>query len=382
VALAVFVPTFRARAADAAGERGMAHHGNLRYEQALAEYGRAAELDPGNSRWHYYQALVYLERGDAARASEALRAVVAAEPGHALAWWRLGEAQFKQARYDEADAAYRRAEGDSIVGPYARRGRARIAHLRTGPSAPPERGGNSRTYTPPPDPMIDALAQVSTSSIFLIRQAAATDIARFPAQREQLVRRALEVDPRNPDVVYEMGAVLQQLRRPHDALPFFMRHLDMVEDDQQTLVQIGKCHSDLGKLEEAEETLRRAVSLGDDATGYYNLGFVMEQRGRRHEAEEYYRRTLRVDPTHASANNNLAALLAESGYLAEAQEHWRTVLHLNPEHADAHANMGAALAQQGRVPEALRHLDEALRLNPRHVAAGATRAAIDRRSRP
>jgi tetratricopeptide (TPR) repeat protein len=379
IALAVFVPNLRRRTADGAGARGMALHANLRYEQALAEYARASALDRANWRWSYYRALVHLERGDAARAADALRAVVAIEPGQALAWWRLGEAEFKQARYHEADTAYARAEADAAVAAHARRGRTRVALARTGSADPPASGDTRRTYTPPRDPLIEELANLSASSVFLIRQAAATSLAEFPAYREQLVRRALDVDPDNPDVVYEMGAVLQQLRRPAEALPFFTRHLDLVDDDQQTLVQIGKCYSDLRRLDEAEDALRRAISLRDDATGFYNLGFVMEQRGRAGEAEELYRRTLLVDPAHAAANNNLAVLLAERGRVAEAMAHWDTVLRFNPGHADAHANLGAALAQQGRFTEALPHLDEALRINPRHAAAGALRPAVANR---
>jgi tetratricopeptide (TPR) repeat protein len=378
VLLMVFQPKFCARAANAAGGRGMAYHANLRYDEALTEYTRASQLDSANWRWPYYRALVHLERGEAAQAADALRTVTQLEPGHVLTWWRLGEAEFKQGRYEEADRAYLHAEGDPAVGSYASRGRARIRSMRAGATPTSEGGESSRgsAYKPPRDPMIDALADLSTNSVFLIRQAAATDISRDPERREQLVRRALEVDPRNPDVVYEMGAVLQQRHRAADALPFFVRHLDMVEDDQQTLMQIGKCYSDLGRFDEAEETLRRALALGDDATGFYNLGFVLEQRGRRDEAEEYYGRALRADPTHASAHNNLAALLAEGGQLTQAQAHWAAILRFNPEHADAHANMGASLAQQGRFAEALRHLDEALRLNPRHAAARKLRDAI------
>jgi tetratricopeptide (TPR) repeat protein len=380
IALAVLVPRARSRVAGTAGARGIEHHANLRYEEALAEYARASAIDPGNWRWSYYRALVHMERGDAASAAEALREVVAKEPGHALAWWRLGEAEFKQAHFDDADVAYARAEADAAVAAHARRGRARVALARAGSAKPPGQGAETRrTYTPPRDPLVDALAQVSRSSVFLIRQAAATDLAHYPMDREQLVRRALEVDPDNPDVVYEMGAVLQQLRRPADALPFFARHLDLVEDDQQTLVQMGKCYSDLGRLNEAEATLRRAVALRDDATGLYNLGFVIEQRRRPAEAEELYRRTLVIDPAHASANNNLAVLLAERGRVAEAMEHWETVLRFNPEHADAHANMGAALAQQGRYAEALRHLDEALRIQPGHEGAAKLRPAVQER---
>jgi tetratricopeptide (TPR) repeat protein len=355
----------------------MEHHANLRYDDALAEYARASELDGSSWRWTYYRALVYLERGDAPRAARALRDVVAAEPGLALAWWRLGEAEFKQAHYDEADEAYARAEVEPAVAAYSRRGRARIAMTRTRSArTAAETLETSRGYMPPRDPMIDALADRSTSSVFLLRHAAAIDMSRDPSRRERLVRRALEVDPGNPDVVYEVGAVLQQLRRPADALPFFIRHLHMVDDDQQTLVQIGKCYTDLGRLDEAETNLRRAVALGDDATGYYNLGVVMEEQGRAREAEDCYRRALAVEPTHASANNNLAAVLAEAGRLAEAQEHWAMVLRFNPEHADAHANLGGSLAQQGKFAEALRHLDEALRLNPKHAAARATREAV------
>ncbi len=347
-------------------------HADLRYEDALTEYAHATALDPDDWRWHYYQALLHIERGEAPQAARALRRVVAARPDFGLAWWRLGEAEFKQGNNREADVAYARAEADAAVAGHARRGRARVA----GANAP-----SGRPYTPPRDAMIDALADRSRSSVFLLRQAAAIAMSADPTRREQLVRRALEVDPRNPDVVYEMGALLQQLRRPGDALPYFVRHLDMLEDDQQTLVQIGKCYSDLGRLEEAEATLRRALALGADATGYYNLGFVLERRGRTRDAEESYRRTLSVDPTHAAANNNLAALLAESGRVAEAIEHWRTVLRVDPEHVDAHANIGAALGQAGEYAEALRHLDEALRLNPNHAGARKNREAVLRAAR-
>lgn len=381
---AVFVTRWvRSHAADAAGSRGMAHHANLRYDEALAEYVRASELDPGNWRWVYYGALVHGERGEAVEAAEALRRVVAVQPDHGLAWWRLGEAEFKQARYDAADAAYARAEADATVAGHARRGRARVGLARRGApmaSPPNAHATSSRAYTPPRDPMVDALVDQSGSSVFLLRQAAAIALSSDSARREQIVRRALEVDRDNPDVVYELGALLQQLRRPEEALPYFDRHLEMVDDDQQTLVQLGKCYSDLRRLDEAETMVRRALAIGDDAVGWYNLGFVMEQSGRGAEAEEYYRKALTVDPSHASSYNNLAALLAERGRLTEAMDLWRTVIRLNPVHADAHANMGAALAQQGRFEEALRYLNEALRLNPNHRNARANRDAISKSS--
>jgi tetratricopeptide (TPR) repeat protein len=394
---------WRSLAAEAAGERGMTAHANLRYDDALAEYARASELAPGDWRWQYYRALVLMERGEAAGAANSLRLVLRQQPELAIAWWRLAEAEFKQTHFAEAAAAYQRAEGDSLIGPYARAGRDRAEHKAV------ER---ARPSVPPRDPMIDALADISTNAVFLIRNASSIDLARDPRRREYLVRRALETNPNDPDVVYEMGSLLQQLHRPVEALPYFTRHLDLVDDDQQTLVQIGKCYSDLGRLEEAEATLARALALGDDAIGYYNLGFVLEERGREADAERAYRRAvdlgpglsrarsnlgallarsgrageakpllteaIRLEPSSPDAYNNMAALLLDENAPAEAAKYARLALDADPRHVDAHVNLGVALARAGDLDAARGEFEAALRIDPRHEAARRNLAAIAR----
>jgi len=454
--------------ADAVGALGIAYHADLFYDAAADAYRAAVRLSPGDWRWSYSLVLVHIERGEAAEAAARLREIVASNPGLALAWLRLGDAEFKRARYREADEAYGRAEtaaraekasgaAAAVASParretiplaaYAVLGQARIAlqqgdvdrarqslekivgetprfgaaHRLLGDTY--ERLGDSDkaarhvaraaalpAYNAAPDPAIDALARESRRSVLLIKQAAASDLVADAAWREYLLRRALEFDGANPDVVYEMGALLQQLKRPREALPYFERHLDMVSDDQQTLVQIGKCRADLGQFKEAEAVLRRAVALSNDAVGEYNLGYVLEQVGRTEEAERQYERALALNPGLASAQTNLGTALAARGRFAEAAAHlaeavrlepgdaaarnnlgalllqqrqldaaavqFRLALELNPDHADAHANLGSALAQQGAYDEALRQFDEALRIDPRHAAAGANRQAV------
>jgi tetratricopeptide (TPR) repeat protein len=454
--------------ADAVGALATAYHADLFYDAAADAYRAAARLSPGDWRWSYALALVHIERGEAAEAAARLREIVAANPGMALAWLRLGDAEFKRARYEEADEAYRHADdsaraekaagGTAVaaspsrretipVAAYAGLGRARIAlqqgdverarqSLEKIAAETPRFGAAHRllgdtyerlgdrdkaarhvaraaalpAYNAAPDPAIDALARESRRSVLLIKQAAASDLVGDAAWREYLLRRALDFDGANPDVVYEMGALLQQLKRPREALPYFERHLEMVGDDQQTLVQIGKCHADLGQFKEAEAELRRAVALANDAVGEYNLGYVLEQVGRTDEAERQYERALglnpglasaqtnlgtalaargrfgeaaahlteavRLEPGNAAARNNLGALLLQQRQLDAAASQFRLALELNPDHADAHANLGSVLAQQGAYDEALRQFAEALRIDPRHAAAGANRQAV------
>ncbi len=432
--------------ADVVGALAMTYHADLFYDEAIAAYTLAAELDPTEWRWPYYRSLVHMERGQLDRAIDALTVVVRLRPDHGLAWWRLGECEFKRANYKSADAAYARAESSPAPGDepgvaaYARVGRARVAFnlgdresaatmltamVQTAPrfgvahrvladvlradgrEADADRhgalGAALRAYAGPPDPEIGALADRSRSSVFLLRVAASLDLTREAARREQLVRRALESDGQNPDVVYEMGALLQQLNRPADALPYFTRHLEMGADRQQTLVQIGKCYIDLGRLDEAEATLRNGLMLGDDAVGFHNLGVVLEQRGRLREAEASYRRAVALGPGLASARNNLGAMIAargqfdeaerlllesirldptapnayvnlaavrlQQGATADAVRYARLAVDLAPRHADAHANLGVALARSGDLDGAQRELEIAVSIDPRHVNA-------------
>jgi tetratricopeptide (TPR) repeat protein len=387
------------KVADGFGARGMALQAGLRYDEALEQYARALGLDPFNWRWKYYQALIHIERGDA-HAADALRAATRANPDLAIAWWRLAEIEFKEGRHEAAAESYARAASDPALAPYVQRGRARLAGT---PMA-------GQVYKPPRDPMLDALADISTNPVFLIRQASTIDITRDPRRREQLVRRAVETNPRDPDVVYEMGSLLQQLRRPQEALGYFTRHLDMVDDDQQTLVQIGKCYTDMNRLDDAEAALRRALALGDDAVGSYNLGVVLEERGQDADAEREYRRavdlgpglasarnnlgglfartgrsaeakhlldeSIRLDPTSPDAYTNMSALLLNEGAFGEAARYARLALEANPRHADAHVNLGVALAQTGDLDGARRELEEALKINPRHEGASKNLEAI------
>jgi tetratricopeptide (TPR) repeat protein len=402
------------RRVAAVGSLGMTYHADLFYDQAIVAYLLAADLDPGEWRWPYYRSLVHMERGQLAQATDALNIVVRLRPDSSIAWWRLAESEFKQANYKEAGAAYARvqsfsgSDSEPNVSTYAQVGRARVAFnqgdretavttlnavVKTAPrfglahrvladvyradgrESDADRhaalGAGLRAYWAPPDPMVDALADLSKSSVFLLRLASSLDLANQAPRRTELVRRALESDEKNPDVVYEMGSLLQQLHRPNEALPIFTQHLEMVPDDQQTLVQIAKCYIDLGRLEEAQAALRKALALGDDAVGFHNLGVVLEGLDHPVEAEASYRRAVALGPNLAGARNNLGALLAARGQFDEAANFIREAIRLDPTEADAYANLSAVRLQQGRLDDAVRYARLAIDLEPRHANAHA-----------
>jgi tetratricopeptide (TPR) repeat protein len=418
--------------ATAVGALCLAYQADLFYDQAERCYARAEELSPAEWRWTYYRALVHSERGRGDAVAAGMRRVVATAPEYGPAWLRLGEVEFKEGRYDRAEEAWRRAamlrEPDRTppggspahvaspqIASYAALGLARVALVRGdaerarqilepvtamarefGPAfrllgesytllGRPEdaeravdHASRLPAYAPYADPMVDALARESRSSTFLLRQAQEADLTANAAWDEYVMRRALEFDPENPDVLFTLGRILRTVGRNGEALEMFQRYQQLVPGDFQALGQIGNCLAALRRFDEAESYLRRALQHLDDAPTHYNLGLVMALVGRPAEAVAEYERALDRDPGHVEARSNLAAMLVRQGKLDQASRQLERVLAMDPENANAHTNLGLVLAQRGQVERAVREFREALRISPQQEQAREALATLGR----
>jgi tetratricopeptide (TPR) repeat protein len=156
----------------------------------------------------------------------------------------------------------------------------------------------------------------------------------------------------------------------------FQRYHRMVPDDIQGLAHLGSCLSALGRFEEAEPYLRRAVEGQDDPISHYNLGLLLATTGRLDEARRSYEAALARDPAHADARGNLASVLVQLGRVDEATRQLIALVDRDPENALARANLGLLLANRGEREAARVHLAEAVRLNPQLTPAREALQAV------
>jgi tetratricopeptide (TPR) repeat protein len=412
---------------ESVGALCIAYHADMFFDLAERCYELAADLAPDDWRWIYNRAIIQSERGGGEALLANLRQVVERAPQQGAAWLRLGEAEFKAGRYDEAAQAWHRARdvpaaaaGTSSprhvtevpLSAYASLGLARVALVRGDAdaartileqinAATPDfgsalrlladsyrqlgreseatrlvyRAGRLPPYTPYADPVIDDLARESRNSIFLLRLASEANLAINAEWSEYLTRRALEFDPDNPEVVLKLARVLRTVERNEEALMLFERYKEMVPGDYQVLAQIGSCLSAMGRFAEAESYFRDALKGLDDPVTHYNMGLLLALTNRPDEAVKEYEKALERDPMHSDARSNLAAALARQGRLDRAAVELRRLLEHDPENAGARTNLGLVLLQQGRREQARVQLEEALRLNPQLApAAEALRA--------
>ncbi|XP_052811152.1 protein O-mannosyl-transferase TMTC1-like isoform X1 [Mya arenaria] len=111
------------------------------------------------------------------------------------------------------------------------------------------------------------------------------------------------------------------------------------------------------------ETLFRSglAAMPHNAKVHYNYGNFLKDAGRRDEAIQHYREAIRLDPTYASALNNLGVHLQDR---QEAEIHFREAIRILPSHQGAHINLGNILFKRGEREAGFRLLERAVELGP------------------
>lgn len=110
-------------------------------------------------------------------------------------------------------------------------------------------------------------------------------------------------------------------------------------------------------LDEAIAAYRHALELDHaHSDAHLNLGRLLHESGRVHEAEEHYRKAATADPRSARAFYNLGVALEDQSASAGAMEAYEAALRLDPDLAVAHFNLSRLLEAEGRPTDALAHL--------------------------
>ena len=136
----------------------------------------------------------------------------------------------------------------------------------------------------------------------------------------------------------------------------------------------------LGRLAEAEEVCREALSLAPDyAEAHNTLADTLTGLRRFAEAEACCREALRLAPEYVQAHNNLGNVFLSLGRPDEAETSYREALRLKSKNRVAFHNLGNALVHQGKLKEASETFGQAAALDPNNAEALTNWFAIKRR---
>lgn len=135
----------------------------------------------------------------------------------------------------------------------------------------------------------DAAAQFQLATAALAAERYDVAIAGF--------RRAAELQPGEPRIWNNLGVALEELGRPGEAYRCYLRSIRLVGTYPPPLVNAALLELRAGRIDEAEEKVRRAGALGFESVSYYfALARVERERGRTDASEGALAEADRRDP--------------------------------------------------------------------------------------
>jgi tetratricopeptide (TPR) repeat protein len=293
------------------------------WEDSLALWRHALEVDPANYYAHTGLGLLAADRGRTSEAMEHFSEAIRIAPDYAQAHDDLGLMLMKQGRMDEAIARY--------------------------------------TVALQMDPAL-AEAHNNLGAALAARSRRAEALTHYA--------EAVRLVPDDGTFRNNMGQALANQGRIEEAMAQFNEALRLRPDLAIAHDNLGLALVSRGRIDEAIAHYTDALRLNPGSAGTHNnLGIALSAHGKLDEAIAQYAEALRLGPDRADAHNNLGFTLAAQGRVAEAIPHFLEAIRLQPDFEMAHQFLGVALAGTGRFNEAITQFHEVLRINPENEGA-------------
>ncbi len=255
-----------------------------RPNEAIAEYLRAAEIEPRNSQAHVNLIAEYATIGEYDKADEHFQRAVDINPDSEEGYYNLGTLRTIEARFPEAVEAFRSA---LEVNPFSAEAR------------------NSLGY---------ALEQVRRYDDAVREYRAALEYE--PAHRSlpeavEAFRSALEVNPFSAEARNSLGYALEQVRRYDDAVREYRAALEYEPAHRMAHFNLGRRLFGSGETEQGIRHLEQTLSPEDEQTPQFLLVLARAYRssGKSKEAVDTGHRARALAETFGQ--RNVAGLAAK-----------------------------------------------------------------------
>jgi len=197
-------------------------------------------------------------------------------------------------------------------------------------------------------------------AIAYIKKARKTGDFSLNSKAETAVKKALEIEPKNPTAIKLQASLLLTFHRFTEALETGKTLQKDFPDDAFGYGILTDAHTELGNYEEAVETAQKMVDLKPNSSSYSRVAHLRSLYGKTEGAIEMFKTAARTaDPTDKEAQSWCLVQIGDEywkyGKFAEAEKVYDEALQNLP-------NYYLALAGKGRVRAAQNDLDTAIKI--------------------
>jgi tetratricopeptide (TPR) repeat protein len=370
-------------------------------KEAIAAYQRAADMDPGDAQTLDALAQALLADNQLDEALKQFKLLSEADPENVDAVVHIGEIQRRQEKYDDALVTIRKArkmdatsleagynEGLllDVLGRYDEAAQTYEKMLEL-----PSTFHANGAYTPEEKSkrgfFLERLAQIYAEQN-KVDQAIATyqklvdlggdsTISGYEGQVEvygearmfdravEVSRKAVEADPKNPDLKLILAGALIEQGKTDEGVAMAKGLLDSTDKDRPVWLKLAQFYTQLHRWKEADEALAKADALTTKKTDRPYLLFLkgaLAERQKHYEpAEQFFRQALDLDPSNTMTLNYLGYMLADRGIrLPEALKLIRKAVEQDPMNGAYLDSLGWVYFKMGEFELAEENLRQAV----------------------
>jgi tetratricopeptide (TPR) repeat protein len=300
---------------DARGSYGL---GNVftdqqRWDEAESAYRDAVNASPVNAEALMALSYVLVQPRTGAinarrfaDAEDFARRATRLQANNAVAFDRLGVAMVARGIFSsDAEAAFRRAVELDPSFVVAKVHLARVLrHMNRFSEA---------------DPLYNSAIEQAKDAPTLVLIADAMQTEQRWSDSEPVLRRALELDAKNPGALFLLGRMMTVNKRYAEAESAFKRAGEVNPKSFQVQNLLGRAYLGLERYDDAFKTYERAAALASDADrkqlggafGFGGVGDGFMNTGRTRDAVRAYDRALQLDPNNSDVRQKAAAARAK-----------------------------------------------------------------------
>jgi tetratricopeptide (TPR) repeat protein len=197
------------------------------------------------------------------------------------------------------------------------------------------------------------------------------------AEAEKIYRQILVEQPKHPEVLYELGALLAHRGQNDAAVDLIRRSISAAPQNADAQRNLGLLLAKQGRFDEAYDSLSEAIRLNpNDALAHRNIAKVLAAKQKLDDAVAAFRRAIEIKPDFPEAQVECGYVLSLQSRFEEAIAAFLAGIKGKPNFAIAHLGLGHAYRALGRLNEALASFREAVRINPNLAEAHAGMAMV------
>jgi tetratricopeptide (TPR) repeat protein len=346
--------------------------------QAKSPLAALCRLEPSNAQWRYLLADAQVRLGETNAAEADFQKTTVLDPKYAKAWIRLGLLRTQRGAVTEAHECYvtaaatdpddlmsifllmefesrngggtdvqRRLEDFSRAHPDFKDPYVLLAELAAAAgneaAAAKERRAalTAPRRLPNKDPWIDGLAQFCFDADHL-RELSSDAFSQSRLDvAENLLKRAIQIAPKDPMLRDALYSVYEKMGRPADAFQTLQQALTECPDDPNLHVQLSRLLCSLHRPDDAVALIQQAVQRWPaNAELHAALGFALSNAGKNDQAVAELQEAIRLEPTLVEERFNLAVGLLNLGQRDAARAAAQKALEMRPDYTDAMTLLG------------------------------------------